>query len=96
LIKLDLLKKFTPIYAMESVKLDKYDSDYKVFGNNYIQSFRLEGNDQIVKSPVVVRIKPISDSNTKMISLELERPEPFPDSEENICVIGEPLYVAYI
>jgi hypothetical protein len=91
-IKLDHLKKFTPIYAMESVKLDKDCNN----GLNHIQTFELEENDQIVKSPVVVRIKPINHSNTKMISLELEGPEPFPDSEENICVIGEPLHVAYI
>jgi hypothetical protein len=91
LIKLDHLKKSTPIYAMESVKLDK---DYN-YGINNIQSFTLDGNDQIVKSPVVMRIKPRNHSNTKMISLELEGPEPFPDSN-NICVIGEPLHVAYI
>jgi hypothetical protein len=89
--KLDHLKKFTPIYAMESVKLDKdYNND-----NIYIQTFQLAGNYQIVKSPVVVRIKPSNHSNTKMISLELEGPEPFLDSK-NTCVIGEPLYVAYI
>jgi hypothetical protein len=91
LIKLDHLKKFTPTYAMESLKLDK-DCYY---GYNYIQAFTLQGNDQIVKSPVVMRIKPINHSNTKMISVELEGPEPFPNSE-NICVIGEPLHVAYM
>jgi glycine cleavage system H lipoate-binding protein len=87
LMKLDHLKKFTPIYAMESVKLDKDR-------NNPIQSFQLSGNDQIVKSPVVMRIKPINHSNTKMFSLDLEGPESFPNN--NICVTGEPLHVAYI
>jgi hypothetical protein len=90
LIKLDYSKKFTPIYAMESVKLDKDGSN-----GNVIHFFRLVGNDQKVKSPVVMRIKPINHSNTKMFSLELEGPEPFPGSD-NICDIGEPLHVAYV
>jgi hypothetical protein len=93
LIKLDRLKEFTPIYAMESVKLDK-DRNYDI---EFIHGFMLERNDQIVKSPIVMRIKPINHSNTKMISVELEGPEPFPDTYgSNICVIGEPLHVAYI
>jgi hypothetical protein len=89
LIKLDHLKKFTPIYAMESVKLDE---------DRYtrMQYIILNGNE-IVKSPVVMRIKPINHSNTKMISLELEGPEPFPHTfDSNSIVIGEPLHVAYI
>jgi hypothetical protein len=63
--------------------------------NQPIDYFTLGGYDHIVKSPVVMRIKPINHSNTIMISVELEGLEPFPDSE-NICVIGEPLHVAYI
>jgi hypothetical protein len=94
LVTLDHLKKFTPIYAMESVELDNDYDDYND-NINYIETFHLSGYDQIVKSPVVMRIKPINHSNTKMISLELEGPEPFSGSE-NICVIGEPLHVAYI
>jgi hypothetical protein len=93
LIKLGRLKEFTPIYAMESVKLD-IDRNNDI---DYIQTFHLEGNDQLVKSPVAIRINPRNHSNTKMISLELEGPEPFPDTYwNNICVIGEPLHVAYI
>jgi hypothetical protein len=72
---------------MESVKSDN--------DSTYIQSFYIAGSDQIVKSPVVMRIKPRNHNNTKMISVELEGPEPFPDSG-NICIIGEPLHVAYI
>jgi hypothetical protein len=94
LIKLDNLKTFTPIYAMESVKLDN-DIYIDNYIDNYVQIFYLEGNDQIVKSPVVMRIKPRNHSNTKIISLELEGPEPFPDSG-NIYIAGEPLHVAYI
>jgi hypothetical protein len=96
LIKHDHLKKFTPVFAMESLKLDKDDNiDFNTLNSKSIRSFELRGNDQIVKSPVVMRIKPINHSNIKMISLELEGPEPFPNSN-NICVIGEPLHVAYI
>jgi hypothetical protein len=98
LIKLDHMKEFPRIYAMESVKLGDYNGS-SIINSNDIKDFQLEGNDQIVKSPVVVRIKPINHSNTKMISLELEGPEPFPHtspSSKNICVIGEPLHVAYI
>jgi hypothetical protein len=84
------LKNFTPIYAMESVKLDE-----DCYNGIHIQYFQFGGNDQIVKSPVVMRIQPRNHSNTKMISLELEGPEPFPGSE-NICDIGEPLHVTYI
>jgi hypothetical protein len=94
LIKLDRLKKFTPNYAMESVELERgYDTRL-----NCIQGFYLQGNDQLVKSPVVMRIKPRNHSNTIMISVELEGPEPFADTygSSNICVIGEPLHVAYI
>jgi hypothetical protein len=90
-MNLDHKKKSTPIYAKESVELDK---DY-ISSLHHIQSFRLAGNGQIVRSPVVLTIKPRNHSNTIMISVELEGPEPFPDSE-NICVTGEPLHVAYI
>jgi hypothetical protein len=75
---------------MESVKLDKDPKN----GTNDIQTFRLVGNDQTVKSPVVMRIKLRNHNNTKIISVELEGPEPFPG--RNICVVGEPLNVAYI
>jgi hypothetical protein len=89
--KLDHLKKFTPIYAMESVKLDKDCNN----DSNHFQTFCIEKKVQMIKSPVVMRIKLRNHNNTKMISVELEGPQPFPDGE-NICVTGEPLHVAYI
>jgi hypothetical protein len=85
-----LIKRRSAIYAWESDELDNY---YDRGGS--IQTFHLEGNNQLVKSPVVMRIKPRNHSNTKTISVELEGPEPFPHGK-NICVIGEPLHVAYI